>query len=143
MALTDRTCNYDVMNVERLFARLFVVAGGIFWIAAFFGAAVGYRDKTPLQASFGALLPLAIVVAVFVLGWFFEKLAAVVLWAGSAAVVVWGAVAAWEPAVWVQMVAALIGPMLLAGALYWLAARMQTVCELKEGSANEPRPVVS
>jgi hypothetical protein len=132
MELLAKTCNYERMNVQRLTARLFVAAGGLFWMAAAFGASFSYQDK-PLVESVGtALIPIGIAIIALALGWFYEVLTAVILFAGAAGVVVWGVVAGWEPGVWIVMLAVLAAPMAIAGVLYLLAARMQNTCSLEE-----------
>lgn len=132
MQLTARTCNYERMNVERLLARVFVAAGGVFWVVAQFGGLYFFEDSGITAAVGSALVPLAIAVGAFVLGWFYERIAAVALAIGAAAVVVWGLVAGWEMGSWLGMTAIVIGPMLAAAVLFWLASRMQEVCSLDE-----------
>ncbi|MCE5203918.1 MAG: hypothetical protein ABFC80_09175 [Coriobacteriales bacterium] len=132
MDLTTKVCKTEEMNLERLFARIFVGLGGIFWMAAIFGMDFGYRDKGVFESAQSALLPLAIVVVILAIGWFYENLAAVLLLAGAVATVVWGIVASWETGVWFVMTAVLIAPMVVSAGLFILAARMQRICELKE-----------
>lgn len=131
MELMTRTCKFERMNVERLFARLFVVAGGAFWVIATFSADYFYNRLELAEALASALLPLGIALLALAIGWFYEVLAAVLLFAGSVAAVVWGVVAGWELGVWFTMATVLIGPMVLAGVLFLLAARMQNVCKLE------------
>ncbi|MDY0087468.1 MAG: hypothetical protein RBS78_02815 [Coriobacteriia bacterium] len=133
-----RTCNYERMNVERLFARGFVIFGGIVWTMMFFAAetaarysGITYTLEEVIKAAGSALLPLAAAVLIFVVGWFYERLAAVLLLAGAAGVVVWGIIAGWAGPLWAIMGVALIGPMVLAAVLFLLASRMQTVCSLE------------
>jgi hypothetical protein len=116
------------MSLERLFARLFVAAGGVFWTAAVFGADFGYRATSPLVSARNALLPLALTLGVLAIGWVAEYLAAGVLVTAAAMLIGWGVVAAWEPGVWVLMTVTLLAPMLVAAALYFLSARMSTIC---------------
>lgn len=132
MQMLVRVCNYDRMNFERLGARAFVLLGGLFWVAAAFGADFGYRDKGVLASATTALLPLGITIGTFVLGWFYERLAAAVLAAAAAVVIVWGVMAAWESGVWWTMTAVLIAPMIVAALLFLLAAQTQMVCALNE-----------
>jgi hypothetical protein len=130
MNLLVKTCNYDAMNTQRIFARGFVIAGGVFWVAAAFGAMNSYLGKT-LAVSIGtALIPLALAVVVFLIGWFYERLASVVLAVGGVGVIVWGVLGAWEMGVWLTMGVFLIAPIAIAALLYMLAAQTQTVCEL-------------
>ncbi len=130
MNLLVRTCNYNRMNMERVFARGFVIAGGIVWIAAVFGAMNAYLDKTVAVSTLNAAIPLALAVVVFVVGWFYERLASAILAVASVGVIVWGMISGWEAGVWMSMGVALIAPMAVAALLYLLAAQTQTVCEL-------------
>lgn len=123
-------CKPVTMSLERLFARLFVAAGGVFWTAAVFGADFGYRETSPLVSARNALLPLALTLGVLAIGWVAEYLAAGVLVTAAAMLIGWGVVAAWEPGVWVLMTVTLLAPMLVAAALYFLSARMSTICAL-------------
>ncbi|HEY3318060.1 MAG TPA: hypothetical protein VGK50_06525 [Coriobacteriia bacterium] len=128
-------CHEVGLGLERLFARAFVVAGGLFWVAASFAAEYGFRANTPLVSARNALLPLTLTVVVFVLGMYNESITAALLAAATVAIVGWGVVAGWETGVWVLMGLTLIGPIATAGVLYFLAARMQMVCSLVEQGA--------
>lgn len=131
MELMTRTCKFERMNVQRLFARGFVVLGGVFWVAATFSADYFYSRLDLTEALASALLPLGVAVLALAIGWFYEVLASVLLFAGSVAAIAWGVIAGWEAGVWVTMAAVLIGPMALSGLLFMLAARMQMVCTLE------------
>ncbi|MBC7265391.1 MAG: hypothetical protein QMD76_01470 [Anaerosomatales bacterium] len=131
MELLAKVCKTEEMNFERLFARIFVAGGGLFWVAGVLGMDLGYRDKSVFEAAGSAAIPLAITIAALAIGWFYENLAGVLLLAGSIATVVWGIVAGWESGVWFIMMAVLAAPMAIAGVLFLLAARMQKICELK------------
>ncbi|MHB1340632.1 MAG: hypothetical protein ACYC77_02340 [Coriobacteriia bacterium] len=132
MELMAKVCKTEEMNYERLFARLFVGLGGIFWVAAVFGMDFGYRDKGAFESMQSALILLAVVAAVLAIGWFFENLAAALLAAGAIGAAAWGVVTGWESGVWFIMAAVLIAPMVVSGALFFLAGRMQRICESKE-----------
>jgi len=134
----EKKGNADHMIVERLFARLFVIGGGVFWVSAVFGADYGYRGMTPLVSARNALLPLVLTLAVLGIGWFWERIATAVLAVGAVGVVVWGATMGWEPGVWSLVIATLVAPMVIAGLLYWFAARMQSVLA-KEPEVTAPR----
>lgn len=123
-------CKPVTMSLERLFARLFVIAGGVFWISAVFGADYGYRGTSALVSARNALLPLALTLVVLAAGWVAEYLAASLLVTASGMLVAWGLVAGWEAGVWVLMTATLLAPMLVSAVLFFLAARMSTVCAL-------------
>lgn len=135
MDILARRCHYDRMNLERIFARGFVIVGGVIWVAAALGAASRtYLGATPMATAGMAALPLLLAVLAFVAGWFYERLAGTLLLAGAVAVVVWGVIGAWEAGVWMTMAAVLIGPMAIAGLLYLMAASTQRACELEEAA---------
>lgn len=138
MELMTRTCNYERMNVERLFARAFVVLGGVLWTVMLFASETAakytnftYTLEEVVSAIGTALLPLAAAVFVFVIGLFYEKLAAFVLLLGAVGVVAWGVLAGWAAPLWAVVGLTLVGPMLLAALLFLLAARMQMICTLE------------
>lgn len=139
MELTARTDRINQMNVERLFARGFLVIGGVFWgamwLASFFGAA-----RIPASYSPGdwlAPVALLVIVITFVLGLFYEYVAAAVLFVGAFFVAVYGVFAGqWqEVGVWVIMAVFFMAPMVIAGILYLLAARTQATLSTDSGSA--------
>ncbi len=131
MELMTRTCKFERMNVERLFARGFVVAGGVFWVIAAFSADYYYTRLDLTESLSSALLPLGIALLALAIGWFYEVLASVILMAGTVGAIVWGVIAGWEFGVWLTMGVFLIAPMVLAGLLFLLAARMQVICTLE------------
>lgn len=139
----DNACKPDRMAVERLFAYGFVGIGGVFWASAVFGADYGYSGLSPMVSARNALFPLALTLGVLAVGWFFERAAAVLLVLTAAGVVVWGALTGWEPGVWSLVTVTLIGPMLVSAVLYWLAARMQRVCDLEQTTAPAERAVTA
>jgi len=136
MELMARTCNYERMNVQRLMARLFVLAGGLFWVAAVFGASFSYQGRSVVDSVGSALIPLAITIIALLVGWFFEMLDALLLFVGAAVVIVWGIMAGWEAGVWGIIIVVLVVPMIVSGVLFMLAARMQQVCSLEELEAG-------
>ncbi len=131
-------CHPVGLGLQRLFARGFVVAGGMFWIAASFAAEYGFRAQTPLVSARNALLPLALTIIVFTLGLYNEDATAALLGVGVVGICLWGLLTAWEAGVWILMGLTLIGPMVLAAVLYFAAARMQTACTLVEQMATAP-----
>jgi len=141
MNLLVRTCNTERMNAARIVARVMIALGGMVWAIMFFSAAsvqrysnLTYTLADISKAGVSSLLPLALTIGVFVLCMFYEKLAAVVLFVGAGAVVVWGVIAGLEPVMWASVLVALALPMVLSAALLLLAASTQRVCEL-EGKA--------
>jgi hypothetical protein len=137
MDLLARTCNYDRMNLQRFLARGFVVFGGVFWVAAALGAgSATYLNATPMQTAGMAVVPLVISVVTLAVGWFYERLGAVLLLAGAVAIVIWGVVAGWEAGVWLTMGVFLIAEMIVAALLFLLAAQTERVCALEEAKAK-------
>lgn len=133
MQLLERTCNFDRMNIQRIFARGFVIVGGLFWAFSAFFAPYGNRTISILASVENSLAILALTVAVFLVGWFFEYLAAAILLVGAAGMIVYGIIGQWDiVGVWFPLVMLLIGPMIVAGLLFMLAASMQNVCELQQ-----------
>lgn len=118
------------MNMDRLFARGFVLAGGIFWTIASFAALYTFMRAGASEALLIAFYVFAATGATLAIGWFFERTAAALLVVGSAVVVVWGAMAQWELGVWILMGVFLIGPMLTAAGLFLMARREQLTVEL-------------
>jgi hypothetical protein len=134
MAFMAKTCNYDAMGGERLSARLFVTLGGVFWIIAALTAWTVYGNVG--FASGQALIPFALAAVALLIGWFYENAAAVLLFIGAAATVVWGVTTGWEAGVWGIMAFVLIGPTIVAGLLFMMAASMQKVCALEDAKAR-------
>jgi hypothetical protein len=114
-------------NLERLFARLFVAGGGLFWIAASFFSVYGLDKVSPLVSARNALLPLALSVIVLAVGWFYEYIAAGLLAVAEVGIVIWGFTQGWESGVWVLLAVTLLMPIGVAAVLYYLAARMETI----------------
>jgi hypothetical protein len=128
MELLSRTCKSEVMNAQRIGARVFVVLGGMFWVAMSWGAAWAYQGAPLTEALGGALIYAAAIAAIFVIGLFYEYLTSAILAVGAVAIVVFGIVSGWETGVWATVFFFFILPMLIASALYFLAARMQKIC---------------
>lgn len=129
------------MNMDRIFARGFVVAGGVFWMCASFAAAYSFVRAGAPAALLAAFYVFAATGATLVIGWFYERTAAALLVLGSAAVVIWGAVASWELGVWILMALFLIGPMLTAAALFTMARREEIAFERALQRAPQLTPV--
>jgi intracellular septation protein A len=129
------------MNVDRLFARGFVIAGGLFWMIASFAALYAYVGSSASAALLAAFFPFAATAAALAIGWYFERTVSALLVLGSVAVVVWGAVASWEIGVWILMAVFMIGPMLTAAALFTMARREQEQFELALAERAQLAPV--
>jgi hypothetical protein len=128
-----RTKDTGRVNVERVLARAFVVLGGLFWTLAFFGANTKasysyfvYTLPEVERAAMYALIPLAITVAVFVLGLFYERVAGLALLVIAGAMLIYGVVGhLGELVLWVTAVSVLVAPSAIAAILYLYAARTQ------------------
>jgi hypothetical protein len=129
------------VNVERILARSFVALGGLFWTLAFFGrntkasyANFVYTLPEVEKAAMIALIPLALTVAVFVLGMYYERLAGAVLLLIVVAMLAYGVFSyLGEVVLWVTAVSVLVAPSAIAAILYLFAARTQEFQELREG----------
>lgn len=110
-------------------ARAFVIAGGAFWSLASFAGLYSFRQSGAGSAMLAALYPLAACAVTLVVGWYYERVASVLLTVGASAVIVWGVLYQFEVGVWVLMTLALIGPMLTAALLFWLARGDQDAFE--------------
>jgi hypothetical protein len=142
-----RTRNTGQLNIDRVFARLFTIGGGVFWIAAFFGGTtranyteVAYTLPELAKGATSAFIPLALVVAVLVLGFFYERLTGIVLAVVAVVMIVWGAIVhplTADPVLWVTAFSVLVLPSLIAGALFELAARRQEGQEEALGKGAE------
>jgi hypothetical protein len=129
------------MQLERGFARTFVIAGGLFWAVATFAGLYTFGQSGAAYAMLGAFFPLVATLATLVIGWYYERVTAALLVLASFAVVVWGVVASFELGVWILVTFTLIGPMMTAAILFWLARREQDALELSLATRGELVPV--
>jgi len=109
------------VTVERGTARAFVIAGGVFWSVASIAGLWTFRQtglNIPLLAAF---FPLVACLATLVVGWYYERVMSAVLLLASVAVVAWGVIYQFDPGAWMLVVMALVGPMMTASVLFWLA----------------------
>ncbi len=137
MDMSAKSCNPERLNLERMAARGFVIAGGLFWVIAAFAGPYFYDKSGMGSAVSTAIYPLAATVGALVIGWTYERLAAVLLFAGAAGAVVWGVLFGWETGLWILMSIVLIAPITIAGILFMLAGRMEDVCVLEERAAEQ------
>jgi hypothetical protein len=113
---------FERKNLERIFARAFTVLGGVFWVlTAFFGG------SNLLGAFTTAAYPLAFTIVVLAVGWFQERIAAIILALGAVGTVVWGAIMGWPLFVWGIMFTFFIAPTLIAAVLFYLAGDVTQV----------------
>jgi hypothetical protein len=129
------------ISLERGFARTFVIAGGLFWAVATFAGLYSFRQTGMAFAMLGAFFPLVATMVTLVVGWYYERVMAALLVLASFATVVWGVVAGFELGVWIIVTIALIGPMMTAAVLFWMARRDQEALELSLASTPELAPI--
>jgi len=118
-----------------------VIAGGAFWSVAAFAGLYSFRESGWSASLLAAFFPLVAVLATLVIGWYFERTTAALLVAASLAVVVWGVIYQWEAGVWMLMIAALVGPMLTAATLFFLARREQEAFEAAWSVSPQLAPI--
>ncbi len=135
MQLLTRTCKTDRMNAERLGARVFVLGGGLFWVAAALGAFTGYLPDEDILVE--ALILLVLTLLLFVVGLYYEYLAAVIALAIAVGAVIYGFAAPGiaETGTWALWLLFTMVPAAVASLLYFSAAQMQGICELQQAGA--------
>lgn len=116
--------------LERSVARAFVVLGGAFWGVATFAGLYWFRRTGMGDALLGAFYPLMATLVTLVIGWYWERTVSVLLALAAVGAVVWGAGAGFEPGVWLIVTVALIGPMVTASVLFWMARTEQVALEI-------------
>ena len=99
-----------------------------------FGNQYAYQGEPLAVAAAYGLLFSGFLIIVFVLGLFFENLAALLLGIGALGIVVWGIAAGWPNGAWGAMAFMLALPMVISAIMYLSAARMQKICDTGEGS---------
>ena len=129
--------------LERGVARAFVILGGAFWGIAVFAGLYSYRQSGMAWALLAAFAPFVATLATLVLGWYYERLTAILLAVASAGVVYWGIGQQFEPGVWALVTIALIGPMMTASVLFWLARREQEALAVHVASRPDFVPAMA
>lgn len=139
--MTEQTHDQEsaIENVGRIFARGLVIAGGVFWMIAAFSGPYMFKDMSLIESVQTAMWPFVAAMVILLMGWVYERLAAVLLFAASAAVVVWGSMYAWEMGVWILMSFVLVAPMMLAAVLFLLAGS----AEARRSFPSEPQHPVT
>lgn len=131
----------ESISLKRGVARAFVILGGVFWGGATFAGLYWFGKTGMVSALLAAAIPLLATVVTLVLGWFFERVASVALFAASAVAIYWGVVTGFEIGVWGLVTIALIGPMLTASVLFWLARTEEEALALSLSLDPELRPI--
>jgi hypothetical protein len=108
-------------NTERMFARGFTVLGGIFWIVTAFAGPYVYGGKDVVGAFGVAIYPLVFTAAVLAIGWFYERLTALLLAVGAIGTIAWGVIMQWPSTVWAIMLIFFVAPTVVSAVLFYLA----------------------
>ena len=119
--MTNETSISERTNTERLFARGFTVLGGIFWIVSAFAGPYLYGGKSVAGAFGIALYPLLFTAGILIIGWFYERLVALILTLGAIGTVAWGVIMGWESSVWAIMLIFFVAPTIVSALLFFLA----------------------
>jgi hypothetical protein len=129
------------VTVERGTARAFVVAGGVFWSVASLAGLYTLRVTGTNDALIAAFFPLVACAATLVVGWYYERVAAATLLLASVAVVAYGVIYQFDPGAWLLVTFALVGPMMTASTLFWMARVDQEAFEHATAERLELSPV--
>ncbi len=113
------------MELEEFAARTFAALGVMFWITVA-GAAL-ITGST--QAFYGFALVALAATGLLVVGWFFERTAAVAAVLLAVATVAWGISLAWEAGLWIIVGATLVVPFLITAALFLAVRHEERVVE--------------
>jgi hypothetical protein len=97
--------------LERGVARAFVIGGGVFWAIAALAGLYSFRDAGALRAFLVAGIPLAATILTLI--------------------VYYGLSVQFDAGVWLLVTLTLIGPMMTAAVLFWLARREYEALELR------------
>jgi hypothetical protein len=130
------------MYLERGVARTFVILGASFWGICVVAAALMYQRGAE-TLLFMALLPFLMNIACLIIGWRWERTASVMLALTGAGAIWWGVANTFEPGVWMLFTILLIGPMLTAAVLFWLARQGEIELALRLVPAREAVPAVA
>ena len=151
MAITQKTCNTDRMNVYRLAGRGFVLAGALFWVlvvftgvmkmnsSSFFIFTAANTDKFASALAY-AMIWVAVAAAVFIVGLFYERIAAILMVVAAVGAIIYGAAMQWETGLWFIVGLFIILPIAISATLYALAAREQSVCDLEGVDTRSKAP---
>jgi hypothetical protein len=119
------------MNFQRILARFLVICGIAFTFWMGFGNQYAYKGEPLAVAAAYGLLFSGFLIIIFVLGLFFENLAALLLGLGAAGLVIWGSLSGWPNGAWGAMAFMLALPMVISAIMYASAASMQKICNME------------
>ncbi|MHB1323844.1 MAG: DUF7670 domain-containing protein [Coriobacteriia bacterium] len=116
--------------VKRGIARSYVILGSAFWSAATFAELYSGGQSEAGTALMAALIPLGACLITLVIGWYWERFTSGVLMLAALGVLAWGVVYQFDMQTWLIITVMLLGPMVTASVLFWLARRDQDAYEL-------------
>jgi hypothetical protein len=122
------------MNFQRMLARGLLLLGIVFTFWMGFGNQYAYQGQPLAVATAYGLLFSGSLIIVFVIGLFFENIAALLLALASVGIIVWGIVAQWTSGSWGAMLFLIVLPTVVSAIMYASAARMQKICNLESGT---------
>lgn len=134
MELLARTCKTETMNFQRILARFLVLLGIVFTFWMGFGNQFAYQGQPLGVAMAYGLFFSGGLIVIFIIGMFYENIAAALLLVSAIGVIIWGIVGQWTSGAWGAMLFLIILPMLVSAFLYFAAARMQMICNLEEAA---------
>lgn len=117
--------------LERGVARAFVIGGGLFWAIAAFAGLYSFQDAGGMRAFLVAGIPLLATIVTLIVGWYWERIAAIMLAVASLGAVYYGLSVQFDVGVWLLVTLTLIGPMMTAAVLFWLARREYEALEFR------------
>lgn len=136
-AATGRTEDRAVARIylERGVARTFVMVGGVFWGICLAAVLVWFQPGME-RLLYISLLPFLMNVACLIIGWNWERTASFMLVVAAGLSTAWGLANGFELNLLIML---LVGPMLTAAVLFWMARTGETKLALR----LTPRPVLA
>jgi hypothetical protein len=120
-----------------VFASIFVIGGGLFWAITVFVGMLNFPGASVLRSVASGLVWVAVAAVVFVVGLFWEYVAAGLLGAALAASVAYGVASkGFEPGVWGIWAVFLMLPIVISAVLYLLAGRERARYDKAEAAAE-------
>jgi hypothetical protein len=127
---TEQQYGSDRRNVYRIFASIFVIGGGLFWAITVFVGMLNFPGSTVLRSVASGLVWVAVAVVVFIVGLFWEYVAAGLLGLALVGSLAYGmASQGFEPGVWGIWAVFLLLPIVISAVLYLLAGRERSMSE--------------
>lgn len=107
----------DRLAMDEILVRGFVLSGAAVWAVAALGAL--FAGEMSVFYGYGVIA--LFVLAAFVTGLYFERIAATELTIGAGALLAWGITAGWDAGLWMTVGGTLLLPMVAAAGMYYFA----------------------